>query len=92
MRITYIKRRLMFTLGLICAAVGVISLFAVLQQEAPVCPVAVVIASQGDSLYSIGEQHCPNERLRMGQLVDIMVQMNNGPDIYPGQAIFLPFK
>lgn len=92
MRTTYIKRRIMFTLGLICAAIGVISLFAALQQEAPACPVAVVTANQGDSLYSIGEHYCPNERLRMGQLVDIMVQMNNGPDIYPGQVIYLPFN
>ena len=92
MRTTYIKRRIMFTLGLICTAIGAISLFAVLDQEDPNCPVAVVTANQGDSLYSIGEHYCPNERLRMGQLVDIMVQINNGPDIYPGQVIFLPFK
>jgi hypothetical protein len=92
MRTTYIKRRIMFTLGLICAAIGAVSLYAVLQEKAITCPIAVVTAKQGDSLSSIAEHYCPNERLRMGQLVDIMVQMNNGPDIYPGQAIFLPFK
>ena len=92
MRTTYIKRRIMFTLGLICAAIGAVSLYAVLQEEAISCPIAVVTAKQGDSLSSIAEHYCSSERLRMGEVVDIMVELNHGPDIYPGQVIYLPVK
>jgi uncharacterized membrane protein YoaK (UPF0700 family) len=72
--------------------IGVIKVAQFVHQESPTCVVASVTAKQGDTLWGISEEHCP-DHLRTGETVSIISEMNGGiGNIRVGQVINLPFK
>jgi len=72
--------------------IGVIKVAQFVHQESPTCVVASVTAKQGDTLWGISEEHCP-DHLRTGETVSIISEMNGGiGNVRVGQVINLPFK
>lgn len=58
----------------------------------PTCVITAVTAKEGDTLWGIAEEYCPDHS-RTGETVTKIIAMNNGiVNIHAGQVINLPFK
>ena len=58
----------------------------------PTCVIPTVTVGEGDTLWGISEEYCP-DRSRTGETVTKIIAMNNGiVNIHAGQVINLPFK
>ena len=58
----------------------------------PTCVIPTVTVGEGDTLWGITREYCP-DHFRTGETVSEIIAMNNGiVNIHAGQVINLPFK
>ena len=73
-------------------AIGAIKVAQLVHQDPPTCAITAVAAKEGDTLWGIAREYCPDHS-RTGETVTKIIAMNNGiVNIHAGQVINLPFK
>ena len=91
-----IKRILLFitiVMTFTTLALGALAINGIAQEDQISCQVDKVKVNQGDTVWGIAQTHCPKYRLRTGDIVSVIIEMNGGnPSIYPNKTIYLPVK
>jgi hypothetical protein len=71
------------------AAFVVLAFQAITHQSDPTCVAKTLRAVEGDTLWSMVEGNCPDHS-RTGETVSIVIRMNHGSDVRPGQIVWFP--
>lgn len=79
-------------MAIVALAIGALAIQSIIQEDAISCDVQSVTVNHGDTLWGIVETYCPKERLRTGDVVSEVIDLNGNPSIRKGQVIVLPFN
>jgi cell division protein YceG involved in septum cleavage len=92
MRIERMLLVITIVMTFIALALGALAINQLTQEDQISCQVDKVTVSQGDTVWGIAQTHCPEYRLRTGDVVSIIIDMNGNSSIHPNQVISLPYK
>ena len=73
----------------ICLFLGKVAFDGLVGESNPACVAKSVLAVEGDTLWDMVEGNCPDHS-RTGETVSIVIRMNHGSDVRPGQIVWFP--